>query len=307
MDLWIKPGTFRRNLFNFFSSARAIFQHKKISPFVTSLPRVQNHPIPLPNMFLTYHFLMNLSTEIIKDPGMDDAITVISLLSLRQSTDRFTSTGSLKINTSLTGGSLNEKFNPLSFKSERFDLLSSSESSISFSEHSNSSMSVASGSSRRYKPSMHPIRVNFKFGTGSINGSPMFKSTATKTDAVTSAPAGRPFMLQIAKHPPAKALYRRTLKPFPTVCVIHGDAGAVVAPNNLVTRVTPAVTNTQNMLVEAVLIREDRYELPAEFLDGVRVVPLSPSGTATFKKLKIMSTSQVCSTAHFRRHIRTTH
>lgn len=95
---------------------------------------------------------------------------------------------------------------------------------------------------------------------------------------------GRPFVLQVAKHPPAKALYRRTLKPCPTVMLISGLMTADMRPTGC---------DWQNLLVEAVLIREDKSELPSEFLDGVRVVPLSPTGVATFKKLKIMSTSQV--------------
>lgn len=223
---------------------------------------------------------------------MDDAITVISLLSLRQPTqERLLPSGAMRVNTNLT-----DRYSTIPIRSDTIDLKSSSESSISISEHSTSSISSqhhqqhshhsSSTTHKRQKAVYHPIRVNLK-----QPASQFLRSLPPKIDPMASGIiSGRPFMLEVAKHPPAKALYRRTLKPCPTVILLHCDPGAVASSQ---ARITSGIANTQNMLVEAVLIREDRYELPLEYLDGVRVVPLSPSGTATFKKLKVMSTSQV--------------
>lgn len=235
--------------------------------------------------------------KLTREVTPDDADTVISLLSLRQSTDRYDRNGSVKINTSLVSSGLDR------YSMFPLDLMGSNDSSLSLTERStsglsstalNTSTTLSRQKQPRPPPLMNPIKITF--GPPS-NGVSVIKHLANRIDPGALEFAGRPFMLQVAKHPPAKALYRRTLKPCPSVVLIHGDPAAGSNPQN---RFTQAQGSTHNLLVEAVLIREDRYELPPEFLDGVRVVPLSPMGTATFKKLKIMSTSQQLGGTHLR-------
>jgi hypothetical protein len=83
------------------------------------------------------------------------------------------------------------------------------------------------------------------------------------------------FKLRIARQPPSKTVYQRILKPFPSVMLATGnDVGL-------------------NLFVEVVLVRSDsEQELPLT-LEGNKCVRISNGVFATFKKLKILSTSQM--------------
>jgi hypothetical protein len=82
--------------------------------------------------------------------------------------------------------------------------------------------------------------------------------------------------LRIAKQPPAKTVYQRILKPFPAVMLL-GSAAA---------------DTTLNLFVEATLMRSDSdKELPS-VLEGNKVIRISQGVFATFKRLKVLSTSQ---------------
>lgn len=82
--------------------------------------------------------------------------------------------------------------------------------------------------------------------------------------------------LRIVQHSPCKTVYRRILKPFPSI----GLVGA--CESNFY----------DNLFVEATLLRSDcSKELPLD-LEGNRMVRISKNECATFKKLKIISTSQ---------------
>eukprot|EP01120_Amphizonella_sp_Union-15-10_P003169 TRINITY_DN1354_c0_g1_i1.p1 TRINITY_DN1354_c0_g1~~TRINITY_DN1354_c0_g1_i1.p1 ORF type:complete len:612 (-),score=110.23 TRINITY_DN1354_c0_g1_i1:173-2008(-) len=84
------------------------------------------------------------------------------------------------------------------------------------------------------------------------------------------------FQLRIVKHPPAKTVYQRILKPFPSIMLLGPGANE----------------NSNNLFVEASLLRSDSdVELPL-CLDGNRIIRISGGVFATFKKLKILSTSQ---------------
>jgi hypothetical protein len=80
------------------------------------------------------------------------------------------------------------------------------------------------------------------------------------------------------RQPPSRTVYQRILKPFPSVMLAGGNASDQAANNNL--------------FVEATLLRSDSdVELPL-CIEGNRIVRISNGVFATFKKLKILSTSQ---------------
>lgn len=86
------------------------------------------------------------------------------------------------------------------------------------------------------------------------------------------------YQLRIARQPPGRTVYQRILKPFPAVMLVGGTAH-MEAPNT-------------NLFVEATLLRSDSdVELPL-CIEGNRIVRISNGVFATFKKLKILSTSQ---------------
>jgi len=83
------------------------------------------------------------------------------------------------------------------------------------------------------------------------------------------------FRLKIARQPPSKTVYQRILKPFPAVAMVSGSDPSC------------------NLFVEVTLIRSDTdQELPLS-LEGNKIVRVSTGIFATFKKLKILSTSQM--------------
>jgi hypothetical protein len=87
------------------------------------------------------------------------------------------------------------------------------------------------------------------------------------------------YQLRIVRQPPNRTVYQRILKPFPSVMLVGG-------PSNI-----EQLTNS-NLFVEATLLRSDsEVELPL-CMEGNRIVRISNGVFATFKKLKILSTSQ---------------
>eukprot|EP01117_Protostelium_nocturnum_P010524 TRINITY_DN3790_c0_g1_i1.p1 TRINITY_DN3790_c0_g1~~TRINITY_DN3790_c0_g1_i1.p1 ORF type:complete len:537 (-),score=172.27 TRINITY_DN3790_c0_g1_i1:220-1830(-) len=105
-------------------------------------------------------------------------------------------------------------------------------------------------------------------GTGNI--APAKSTLGSSSDQVTQ------FQLRIARQPPSRTVYQRILKPFPSVMLIGGNADTI---NN-------------NLFVEASLMRSDSdVELPT-CIEGNRIIRISNGVFATFKKLKILSTSQ---------------
>ena len=87
------------------------------------------------------------------------------------------------------------------------------------------------------------------------------------------------YQLRIVRQPPNRTVYQRILKPFPSVMLVGG-------PSNI-----EQLTNS-NLFVEATLLRSDsEAELPL-CMEGNRIVRISNGVFATFKKLKILSTSQ---------------
>jgi hypothetical protein len=91
------------------------------------------------------------------------------------------------------------------------------------------------------------------------------------------------FRLDITAQPPSKVVYQRILKPFPqvTVSFISSDSGSDG---------TPAPSLWNNLYVEATLLRNDSRE-QISHVDGSTMVRVW-NGVATFRKLKIMSTTQ---------------
>jgi hypothetical protein len=86
---------------------------------------------------------------------------------------------------------------------------------------------------------------------------------------LNGAPA---FQLHVASQPPARVVYQRILKPFPQV--------QVLGPHQ----------QYQNLYIEATLLRRDTHE-EVPHLDGNTLVRVW-NGFATFRKLKVTSTSQ---------------
>eukprot|EP01129_Flabellula_baltica_P008355 TRINITY_DN3308_c0_g1_i1.p1 TRINITY_DN3308_c0_g1~~TRINITY_DN3308_c0_g1_i1.p1 ORF type:complete len:580 (-),score=98.46 TRINITY_DN3308_c0_g1_i1:605-2344(-) len=84
------------------------------------------------------------------------------------------------------------------------------------------------------------------------------------------------FELRIQKQPPAEMVYQRNLKPPPVVMLL--------AP--------PSYTdNCNNFFIECTLLSESHVELP-NVLEGTNIMRVSVGNFATFKKIKILSTSQ---------------
>jgi hypothetical protein len=87
-----------------------------------------------------------------------------------------------------------------------------------------------------------------------------------------------PFVVQLVVQPPTRVVYQRILKPYPT---LH-----VLGPHQTV----------PNLYIEANLLRRDTLD-ELQYLDGTTLVRVW-NGLATFRKLKITSTSQQAGT-HF--------
>lgn len=85
------------------------------------------------------------------------------------------------------------------------------------------------------------------------------------------------YQLRLARQPPGKTVYQRILKPFPAVMLI------ITGPQDI---------SNSNLFVEATLLRSDSDVELSQCLEGNRIVRISNGVFATFKKLKILSTSQ---------------
>lgn len=101
-------------------------------------------------------------------------------------------------------------------------------------------------------------------------------AVANNNNVITTYGNQGHFQLRIAKQPNAKTVYQRILKPFPAVMLL--GSGVNEAQSNL--------------FVEATLIRSDSDGELNQVLDGNKVIRISTGVFATFKKLKILSTSQ---------------
>ena len=77
----------------------------------------------------------------------------------------------------------------------------------------------------------------------------------------------------MAVQPSSRTVYQRIIKPFPSI-LLEGDGD-----------------DKDNLFVESILVRQDsEEELPC--FDGNKKLKIAPGAFATFKKLKITSTSQ---------------
>eukprot|EP00029_Vermamoeba_vermiformis_P004952 TRINITY_DN1586_c0_g1_i1.p1 TRINITY_DN1586_c0_g1~~TRINITY_DN1586_c0_g1_i1.p1 ORF type:complete len:595 (+),score=79.14 TRINITY_DN1586_c0_g1_i1:72-1856(+) len=112
-----------------------------------------------------------------------------------------------------------------------------------------------------------------------MSGMPMSPESimaVANTNTITTYHNQGHFQLRIAKQPPPKTVYQRILKPFPAVMLL--GSGVTEAQSNL--------------FVEATLMRSDSDVELNQILDGSKVIRISTGVFATFKKLKILSTSQ---------------
>jgi hypothetical protein len=154
------------------------------------------------------------------------------------------------------------------------------------SNSNNSSHSSLGGSmDNELSNNTSPIGINYNTNTGeltpidsiSMNSSNSSIVNNNKYSGYISDPTS--YQLRIVRQPPSRTVYQRILKPFPSVMLVGG-------PNNL-----EQLTNS-NLFVEATLLKSDsEAELPL-CMEGNRIVRISNGVFATFKKLKILSTSQ---------------
>jgi len=152
-----------------------------------------------------------------------------------------------------------------------------------------------------------------------INSSPFLPNIISSAPVAKWPPAGNSFgkpakpspeapssqnqlQIQIVTQPPLKTVYQRILKPFPTISLLCKPPGNAAQSN------TPWLKgqNSQDhdlshldldtLFVEASLRRGDNGKKLPECIDGICVVRFERINSygvfATFKKLKILSTSQ---------------
>lgn len=99
----------------------------------------------------------------------------------------------------------------------------------------------------------------------------------------TSAPsvALTSYTLSIAQQPPARAVYKRIIRPFPAVSLVWGGEAAA-RPRGL-----------SNLFVEVFLIDDGRPDVVLPYLEGTRIARVTDRSNAIFTKLKIQCTSQM--------------
>eukprot|EP01102_Stenamoeba_stenopodia_P001918 TRINITY_DN11733_c0_g1_i1.p1 TRINITY_DN11733_c0_g1~~TRINITY_DN11733_c0_g1_i1.p1 ORF type:complete len:485 (+),score=80.75 TRINITY_DN11733_c0_g1_i1:126-1580(+) len=133
---------------------------------------------------------------------------------------------------------------------------------------------IGSSASTPLENSLEKLSVNPVDVTPSTPAQPTAMVTHPKSEQTLSLTAGN-LGITIARHPPAKTVYQRILKPHPAISLTGTGAEAI-----------------PNLFVEATLIKSDQdVEVPS-ILDGNKVVRIANGTFATFKKLKILSTSQ---------------
>jgi len=91
---------------------------------------------------------------------------------------------------------------------------------------------------------------------------------------VMNSPKAPSILLEIAEHPPEKCVYKRNIKPAPTICLV-GDQSL----------------NDGFMFIQPLLIRCDTGEEINQLLEGAARVKITSGRTLIFKRLKILSTS----------------
>jgi len=95
--------------------------------------------------------------------------------------------------------------------------------------------------------------------------------------AVLAQPAQPAYELRMARQPPTQLVYQRIVKPNPTVMMVTGDS-------------------TKDHFVRATLVRADSDTEVVNVLEGTLVERISTSSMAQFRRLKIISTSQMQNT-----------
>lgn len=113
--------------------------------------------------------------------------------------------------------------------------------------------------------------------------------------------------MQIAVQPPSKTVYQRILKPFPSVYLILPPLHTNVSgdPLSLLYEALSAKSHEEGVFVEASVVRNDNGDPLDRAIDGQATARLERSGwnsgvyTATFKKLKLLTTSQQRSGSKF--------
>lgn len=96
---------------------------------------------------------------------------------------------------------------------------------------------------------------------------------ATPAPPVPHAPRARP-LLRIVEQPPEKSVYKRNLKPNPTLQLVEEELGM-----------------ESNLYIAPVLIRCDTLEEKNKLLTGNKPVKVAPGRVVSFRRLKIMATS----------------
>jgi len=123
-----------------------------------------------------------------------------------------------------------------------------------------------------------PPPIPTKEVTKVVKSNPKTKRKVKKEEKVAAQqfPNSSNFQIKIQKQPPPQTVYQRILKPYPVVMLL--------CPAHL-------QEQTHNLFIECQLLNDKNIELPL-CLDGTKTVRISPGVFATFKKLKISSTSQ---------------
>ena len=120
------------------------------------------------------------------------------------------------------------------------------------------------------KPDPQPLTVSVDKQSAQI------KENCNAATPVANGATPNVFGLRISKQPPQKLVYQRITKPYPMImveCIDH--------------------EKEKNLYVDASLIRSDTEdEIKHSSLEGTRIVRVT-GNFATFKKLKIMTTSQM--------------
>ncbi|KAL6072068.1 26S proteasome non-ATPase regulatory subunit 10 [Balamuthia mandrillaris] len=89
------------------------------------------------------------------------------------------------------------------------------------------------------------------------------------------APQHKKLLLKIVEQPPEKSVYKRNLKPNPTVQVVEEEEAS----------------SEQNLFVAPVLLRCDTLEEQPKLMTGNKPVKVAPGRVISFRRLKITSTS----------------
>jgi len=154
-------------------------------------------------------------------------------------------------------------------------------------------------------PGEHWNALNSQRNSTLSNNSPVLREPLLQTppskigDIISSRPL---FQLRIVRQPPNRTVYQRILKPFPSVMLIIPNSepvtiGGIDSTNGDSINSGRSINIHFNLFVEVSLIRNDN-EVELDCLEGNKIVRVSGNGIfATFKRLKILSTSQQMGTS----------